>query len=315
VEKDKRGELSMTKFKKEEFELIDSDQQDADLITRPNITYWEDAWRRLKKNPVAMIALGLLIVLIVMVIIGPYISGKDFKTVNGSNKNIKPCGEYWFGTDGLGRDLFSRIWFGGRISIAIGLIATAIQIVIGCLYGGVMAYFGGWIDELMMRIIEVLMSIPHLLLTILIIVVLGNSIPTLILALTITAWCGTSRMIRGQLMQLRESEYVLAAEALGASPSRVIIKHLIPNTIGVLILTIATSIPGYIFAEAGLSFLGVGLQAPNTSWGVLISYGQSAMAFYPYQLFFPAFAICLTVLAFNVFGDGLRDALDPKLRQ
>lgn len=305
----------MTKIEKEEFELIGCDNQNADMITRPNITYWKDAWRRLKKNPVAMIALGVLIVLTLLVIVGPYINGKDFKTVNGSRKNILPSSEYWFGTDGLGRDLFARVWYGGRVSIEIGLIATTIQILIGCLYGGIMAYFGGWIDELMMRIIEVLTSIPHLLLTILIIVVLGNSVPTFIIALTITAWCSTARMIRGQLMQLRESEYVLAATALGASPARVIIKHLIPNTIGVLILTIATSIPGYIFAEAGLSFLGLGLQAPNTSWGVLISYGQSAMAFYPYQLFFPAFAICLTVLAFNLFGDGLRDALDPKLRQ
>lgn len=305
----------MTGLKKEEFEQIDCDKQNAELITRPNITYWQDAWRRLKKNPVAMISLGLLIMLIIMVIVGPYINGKDFKTVEGSKKNILPCSEYWFGTDGLGRDLFARVWYGGRISIAIGLVATAIQVIIGCLYGGVMAYFGGWLDELMMRIIEVLTSVPHLLLTILIIVVLGNSVPTLIIALTITAWCSTARMIRGQLMQLRECEYVLAATALGASPARVIIKHLIPNTIGVLILTIATSIPGYIFAEAGLSFLGLGLQAPNTSWGVLISYGQTTMAFYPYQLFFPAFAICLTVLAFNVFGDGLRDALDPKLRQ
>lgn len=305
----------MTKLKKEEFELIDSDQQNGEVITRPNITYWEDAWRRLKKNPVAMIAFGLVIALIILVIVGPYISGKDFVTVDGTKKNILPCREYWFGTDALGRDLFSRLWFGGRISIAIGLVATAIQVIIGCLYGGIMAYFGGWLDELMMRIIEVITSVPHLLLVMLILVVLGNSIPTLIIALTLTAWCGTARMIRGQLMQLRESEYVLAAEALGASPSRVIIKHLIPNTIGVLILTIATSIPGYIFEEAGLSFLGLGLQAPNTSWGVLISYGQATMAFYPYQLFFPAAAICLTVLAFNVFGDGLRDALDPKLRQ
>lgn len=305
----------MENLEKEEFELIGCEHQNADVITRPNITYWKDAWRRLKKNPVAMVALGVLIILIVMVVIGPYINGKDFKTVVGAKKNIEPCGEFWFGTDSLGRDLFSRVWFGGRVSIAIGLVATALQVIVGCLYGGIMASFGGWIDEIMMRIIEVLTSIPSLLLTILIIVVFGNTIPTLVFALTITSWCGTARMVRGQLMQLRECEYVLAAGVLGASPSRIITKHLLPNTIGVLILTIATSIPGYIFDEAGLSFLGLGLQAPNTSWGVLISYGQNAMAFYPYQLFFPTIVICLTVLAFNLFGDGLRDALDPKLRQ
>lgn len=305
----------MTKFENEDFELIDSEKQDADAITRPNITYWQDAWRRLKKNPVAMIALIVMIALIIMVIIGPYLSGKDYKTVNGKLKNIEPCSEYWFGTDSLGRDLFGRLWYGGRVSIAIGLVATTIQMVVGCLYGGIMAYFGGWVDEIMMRFIEVITSVPDLLLTIIMLIVLGNSVSTVIFALTITAWCGTARMIRGQLMQLRENEYVLAAQNLGASSMRVIVKHLIPNTIGVLILTTATSIPGYIFGEAGLSFLGIGLQAPNTSWGVLISYGRDAMAFYPYQLLFPAVAICLTVLAFNVFGDGLRDALDPRLRQ
>lgn len=305
----------MTELNKEKFEIIGCENSNADIITRPTITYWQDAWRRLKKNPVAMFSLGLLIFLTIMVVVGPYINGKGFSEVDAANKNLSPSSKYWFGTDILGRDLFSRIWYGGRVSIAIGLVATFIQVTLGCLYGGVMAYFGGWVDEIMMRIIEVVTSIPGLLLTILMMVVLGNSMGTLIIALTITAWCGTARMIRGQLMQLRESEYVLAAQALGASPGRVVIKHLIPNTIGVLILNIATSIPGYIFGEASLSFLGLGLQPPNTSWGVLISYGQQAMEFYPYQLIFPALALCLTVLAFNLLGDGLRDALDPRLRQ
>ncbi|MEG0773959.1 ABC transporter permease [Clostridium sp.] len=305
----------MEELNREEFEVIGCEEADADVINRPNITYFQDAWRRLKKNPVAMASLGLLIFLTIMVSVGPYISGKEYLIVNPSLKNLSPSAEYWFGTDLLGRDLFSRIWLGGRISIAIGLVATGIQVIVGCFYGGVMAYFGGWVDEVMMRIIEVITSIPGLLLTILMIVVLGNSIGTLIIALTITSWCGTARMIRGQLMQLRESEYVLAAQVLGASPTRVIVKHLIPNTIGVLILNVASSIPGYIFGEASLSFLGIGLQPPDTSWGVLISYGQQAMAFYPYQLIFPSIALCLTVLAFNILGDGLRDALDPRLRQ
>lgn len=305
----------MEELKREEFQVIGCEELDADVINRPNITYWQDAWRRLKKNPVAMFSLGLLIFLTIMVIVGPYISGREYLIVDPSKKNLSPSSEYWFGTDLLGRDLFSRIWLGGRVSIAIGLVATAIQVVIGCFYGGIMAYFGGWVDEIMMRIIEVITSIPGLLLTILMMVVLGTSITTLVIALTITAWCGTARMIRGQLMQLRESEYVLAAQVLGASPTRVIVKHLIPNTIGVLILNIASSIPGYIFGEASLSFLGIGIQPPDTSWGSLIAYGQQAMEFYPYQLIFPSIALCLTVLAFNLLGDGLRDALDPRLRQ
>ncbi len=251
----------------------------------------------------------------IMVIVGPYINGKEFIQMNSELGDMPPSAEHWFGTDRTGRDLFSRVWFAGRISIAIGVVATIIQVILGSLYGGVMAYFGGWVDEVMMRVIEVITSVPELLLIILMTMVFGNGYVPLTIALTITSWCGTARLIRGQLMQLRESEYVLAAQVLGASPKRIIIKHFIPNTIGVLILNIASSIPSYIFAEAGLSFLGIGLQAPNTSWGSLIAYGRDVMAFYPTQLLFPSLALCITVLAFNLLGDGLRDALDPRLRQ
>lgn len=305
----------MTELNKDMFEVIGCDGLNSDAIVRPTITYWQDAWRRLKKNPVAMVSLVILMILTVMVIIGPYIRGLDFTTINAVDKNLNPNSKYWFGTDNLGRDMFSRLWYGGRVSIAVALSCTAIQVIVGSLYGGVMAYFGGWVDELMMRIIEVLNSIPHLLITILIMLVLGNSMFSLLVALSITSWVGTARQMRGQIMQLRESEYVLAAQALGAAPGRIIIKHLIPNTIGILILNTASSIPSYVFSEAGLSFLGMGLQPPSTSWGVLISAGQQQMDFYPYQLFFPALMLCLTVLAFNLLGDGLRDALDPRLRQ
>lgn len=305
----------MTELNKDMFEVIGCDNLNSDAIVRPTITYWQDAWRRLKKNPVAMVSLVVLILLTIMVIVGPYIRGLDYTTINAVDKNLEPNSKYWFGTDNLGRDMFSRIWYGGRVSIAVAICCTAIQVVVGSLYGGVMAYFGGWVDELMMRIIEVLSSIPHLLVTIIIMMVLGNSMFSLLVALSLTSWVGTARQMRGQIMQLRESEYVLAAQALGAAPGRIIIKHLIPNTIGILILNTAVSIPGYIFSEAGLSFLGMGLQPPSTSWGVLISSGQQQMDFYPYQLFFPALMLCITVLAFNLLGDGLRDALDPRLRQ
>jgi len=315
VERDKEGRSYMAEFKTDDFKVIGCENADSDVINRPNISYFQDAWRRLKKNHVAMTSLVVLILLVIMVIVGPYINGKEFIAMNSELGDRLPSAEFWFGTDRMGRDLFSRVWYAGRISIAIGIVATGIQVVIGCLYGGVMAYFGGWVDEVMMRVIEVVTSVPELLLIILMTMVLGTSITSLIIALTVTAWCGTARMIRGQLMQLRESEYVLAAQVLGASPRRVIVKHFIPNTIGVLILNIASSIPGYIFAEAGLSFLGIGLQPPNTSWGALISYGREVMDFYPTQLFFPALALCITVLAFNLLGDGLRDALDPRLRQ
>ncbi|MBS4957067.1 MAG: ABC transporter permease [Clostridium sp.] len=305
----------MEKVKESKFKLIDSSNLDGDLVVRPNISYWKDAWRRLKKNPVAMGSLLILIVIILMSIFSPIIRKLDYETVVTANKNLSPNKEFWWGTDAMGRDLFTRVWIGARVSISIAIVATIIDVVVGCLYGGIAAYVGGIVDEVMMRIVEVLNSIPYLIITLLILVVLGNGYFQLMLALCITAWTGTARMIRGQILQLRESEYVLAAEALGASPLRVIIKHLLPNTIGLIILDVASTIPSVIVSETVLSFLGLGLSIPSFSLGSLLSAGQQAMAFYPYQLLFPTIVLCLIILSFNVLGDGLRDALDPKLRQ
>ncbi|WP_288222215.1 ABC transporter permease [uncultured Clostridium sp.] len=301
--------------KDKRFEFVDSSTLDSDLVVRPNISYWQDAWRRLKKNPIAMGALFVLSAIILMAVFAPIIRKMDYKTVVTANKNLSPNSEFWWGTDAMGRDLFTRIWIGTRISILVALIATVIDIVVGCLYGGIAAYTGGIVDEIMMRIVEVLNSIPYLIITLLILVVLGNGYFQLMLALCLTAWTGTARMIRGQILQLRESEYVLAAEALGASPIRIILKHLLPNTIGLIILDVASTIPSVIVAETTLSFLGLGLDIPAFSLGSLLSAGQQAMSFYPYQLLFPTVVLCLLILSFNILGDGLRDALDPKLRQ
>ena len=204
---------------------------------------------------------------------------------------------------------------GARASIIIALVATALKLVVGTIYGAVMAHFGGWVDDLMMRIIEVINSLPSLLLTILIMMILGNNLFALLVALSITAWCSTARQVRGMIKQLKETEYVYAAEVLGASPMRIISKHYVTNMLGILILNASTAIPGFIFTEAGLSFLGIGLTAPEISLGVLISLGQQTIDFYPTQLLFPCLVLCIIVMAFNLLGDGLRDALDPKLRQ
>lgn len=306
--------MNKLKVKDKRFELVDSSTLDSDLVVRPNISYWQDAWRRLKKNPVAMGALCILFVIISMAIFMPIIRNLDYQTVVTEKKNLSPSSEFWWGTDAMGRDLFTRVWIGTRISISVALIATVIDIVVGCLYGGIAAYLGGIVDEIMMRIVEVLNSIPYLIITLLILVVLGNGYFQLMLALCLTAWTSTARMIRGQILQLRESEYVLAAEALGASPMRIILKHLLPNTIGLIILDVASTIPSVIVSETILSFLGLGLNIPAFSLGSLLSAGQQAMAFYPYQLLFPTIILCLLILSFNVLGDGLRDALDPKLR-
>lgn len=305
----------MAELTPDKFKIIGYSKDEANRIDRPTISYWQDAWRRLRKNPVAMSALVVLCLLVVMVIVGPLIKGYDYETMNVSLKNLSPSSDYWFGTDNLGRDLFSRIWVGARASLIIALLATALKLVIGTVYGAVMAHFGGWIDELLMRIIEVINSIPSLLVTILIMLVLGNNLFALLVALSITAWCNTARQVRGMIKQLRTSEYVYAAEVLGASHWHIILKHYIPNMLGILILDTATAIPMFIFTEAGLSFLGIGLQAPAISLGVLIAMGQQNMDFYPSQLFFPCLILCIIVMAFNLLGDGLRDALDPRLRQ
>ncbi|KGK88932.1 ABC transporter permease [Clostridium sp. HMP27] len=305
----------MVNLNKEKFKVLGYDAENADIIVRPNLTYWQDAWRRLKQNKVAMFSMILLVIIILMCIIGPWISPHKFSVQNTDKMNLSPNGEYWFGTDNLGRDLFSRLWIGGRVSITIGIIGTIIEVVIGCIYGGISGYFGGKVDDIMMRIVEILISIPYMLIVIILSIFMGKGMMSLLIALCITGWTSMARMVRGQVMQLKQSEYVLAAQALGADPKRVILKHLIPNTIGVIIVYMTFDIPSFIFAEAFLSFIGLGIQPPETSWGAMTSFGQAVMDFYPYQLIFPALAISLTMLAFNLLGDGLRDALDPKLRQ
>lgn len=211
----------------------------------------------------------------------------------------------------MGRDLFSRVWVGAQLSVLIALVCSTIQMIVGCAYGGAMAYFGGTVDNILMRIIEVITSFPSLLITLLIMMVVGKNVGGLLFAMCITSWCGTARSVRGQLMQLRETEYVQAAQMMGASSARVIVKHMLPNTIGILILDLCASIPTYIFTEASLSFLGMGL-SDVISLGVLISEGKAKLSFYPWQLFYPALILCLIVLAFNLLGDALRDALDPR---
>lgn len=305
----------MLEIDKKKFEIVGCDDANADILVRPNITYWQDAWRRLKQNKIAMISLYVLSLIIVLCIIGPFLSKHEFTKQAIPLADKGPFGDYWFGTDNLGRDIFSRIWIGGRVSIAIGIIGTILEILVGCLYGGISGYFGGLIDDIMMRIVEIIVSIPYMIVVILIAIVLGKGMGALIIALCITGWTGIARIIRGQVMQLKESEYVLAARALGASSTRIILKHLIPNSIGIIIVYISFDIPSFIFAEAFLSFIGLGIQPPDTSWGVMANLGQQYFQFYPHELLFPSAAICLTMLSFNLLGDGLRDALDPRLRQ
>jgi oligopeptide transport system permease protein len=305
----------MAQLSKEKFEIIGCENANADEILRPSMTYWQDAWRRLKQNKVATASLIILILITIMTMFGQYINGFGFEVKNDDLVNIPPNLTHWFGTDNLGRDMFSRVWAGGRVSIIIGIVGAFIDTVVGGIYGGISGFYGGIIDDIMMRIVEILASIPYLVIVILVSLILHKGILAIIIAMTITGWVQMARLVRGQLLQIKEQEYVLAAAALGANPSRIIAKHLLPNTLGIMIVAITFDIPGFIFGEAFLSYLGQGIQSPHTSWGALASAAQPNLMFYPYQLFFPSLFISLTMLSFTLLGDGLRDALDPRLRQ
>jgi oligopeptide transport system permease protein len=282
---------------------------------RPPVTYWRDAWRRLRRNPMAMVSLAIVGVFVVLAVVGPELRGLDYVTINAAAKNAGISKQFWFGADNMGRDLFSNLWLGLRVSLLIAFACGTFQIVVGSLVGGLMAYAGRPVDMFFLWLIEIISSVPELLIIMVLMMVLGNGVFSLLLAINITSWCGTARQVRGQIMQLREMEYILAAESLGSGLFRTIFRHLIPNTIGVLIVNVTSSIPGYIFMESGLSFIGLGLKPPTVSLGMLIASGKVNMDFHPHQLFFPSMALCLAVLAFNLLGDGLRNALDPKLRQ
>lgn len=301
-------------YSKDMFKKVQIDDSLSEAIARPNITYWQDSWRRLKQNRVAIASIVILATLGILCIFAPMFSPYHQEATDTNAINLGPSMKHFFGTDSLGRDLFTRVWVGGRVSMMIGLVGTLVVVFIGCIYGGVAGYFGGRVDHYMMRIIEIMVSIPYLVMVILVSLYLGKGIFSLIIALTITGWTEIARIVRGQVMQIKQNEFVTAAKALGASPARIIFKHLLPNTVGVVIVAITFMIPGFIFAEAFLSFIGLGVQSPNTSWGALASAARENLRFYPYQIFFPSLMIILTMLSFSLLGDGLRDALDPKER-
>lgn len=281
----------------------------------PALGYWRDAWLRLQKDRMAMAGLIFLAALLLLAVFGPMLSSISYADQDFHESNLAPCWEHWFGTDNLGRDLFIRVLYGARISLAIGVVASIINLVIGVLYGGISGLLGGRADRIMMNIVDVLYSVPTLLYVILLMVVFKPGLTNIFLALGLSYWLQMARIVRGQVLSIREQEFVLAAVSMGASKWRILMKHLIPNAMGAIVVSLSLSIPDAIFTEAFLSFIGLGVSAPMASWGVLASEGVNSLRAYPFQLFFPAVAISLTMLAFNFLSDGLRDALDPKMRR
>lgn len=260
-------------------------------------------------------ALVTLSLLFAMALIGPLLTPYSYSDIHLDLKNTPPGALFWFGSDELGRDMFTRIWWGARISLFIGLTAATLDMIIGVLWGSIAAYAGGKTDEIMMRICDVLHAIPYLLVVILLTVIRGTGIVTILIAMTMTGWINMARICRSQILQLKTLDYITAARAIGASTPRIVLRHLIPNAMGPIIAAMTLTIPTAIFTEAFLSFLGLGIQAPAASWGVMLNDGLSAMRYYPWRLFFPAALLTLTMLSFNLLGNALRDSLDPRLRR
>ncbi|WLD92025.1 ABC transporter permease [Alkalihalobacillus sp. AL-G] len=275
----------------------------------------KDVFLRLLKNKLAVCGLITISFLIIMAIVGPFLVPYSYSDQVLLDASQSPSKNHWFGTDQLGRDIFARTWVGARISLFIGITAVLIDLIIGIVWGGIAGYAGGKVDEVMMRFVDILYGLPHLLITILLMVILEPGLFTIIIAMAATGWIGMARLVRGQILQLKESEYVMASRVLGASPNKLLFKHLIPNALGPIIVAMTLSVPGAIFAEATLSFLGLGVPVPLASWGTMTSEALvTLLTGELWILFFPAFFISLTMFAFNVVGDGLRDALDPKMR-
>ncbi len=283
--------------------------------TRVSIGFWEDVRRRFKKSKRALFSCAVLGLIILICSFGPILSGRSADDGTLKEKNLSPSFSHFFGTDELGRDIFTRVCKGGRVSLIIAIIGAAIDMSIGLIYGGLSAYSGGRTDTIMMRIVEILSSIPYLITAILISLIFGKGIFSIIIAMTITGWCFTARLVRGQVLQIKNQDFILAAQALGTGSFKIIIKHLLPNTVSIMIIALTFDVPSFIFGEAFLSYIGLGIQPPYTSWGVLASEAQKTMLFYPYQLFFPALFISLTILSLQIIGDALRDAMDPHLRK
>ncbi len=273
---------------------------------------WHDAWLRLKKNRAAVTGGVVLAIMVVLAVLTPWIAPYGYEAQNLDLGATPPSAAHWLGTDIFGRDLLTQILYGGRISLAVGFIATAVALVIGVTWGAVAGYVGGRIDSVMMRFVDILYALPFMIFIILLMVVFGRNILLLFLAIGAVEWLTMARIMRTQVQSLRQQEFVEAAVSLGLPPSAIIFKHIIPNALGPIIVYTTLTIPSVMLLEAFLSFLGLGIQPPQTSWGLLISYGAETMEEYPWLLIFPGLALTITLFSLNFLGDGLRDALDVR---
>lgn len=293
-------------------DLILADPGKTAVDAEPGSSLWHDAWLRLRKNKMAVGGLSILVLMCIAALLTPWIAPYSYQQQDLVLGASPPSGEHWLGTDTLGRDLLTHLLYGGRISLAVGFIATAVALLIGVLYGTVAGYLGGRVDAAMMRLVDILYALPFMIFIILLMVIFGRNILLLFLAIGAVEWLTMARIVRGQVQSLRQQEFIEAAISLGLSQWTIIRRHLIPNTLGPVIVYTTLTIPSVMLFEAFLSFLGLGIQPPQSSWGLLISYGVETMEEYPWLLIFPGLALSITLFALNFLGDGLRDALDPR---
>ncbi|WP_251553617.1 ABC transporter permease [Neobacillus muris] len=307
--------LVADEFSDDLFEVAGRREEDSEKISRPPMSAIKDSWMRLKKNKGAVISLVILIIMTLLAIVGPHLTEYKYYETDYGASYQPPNSDHWLGTDKFGRDQWTRIWQGTRISLYIAFLAALLDLVIGVTIGAVSALLGGKVDHFFQRLIEVLVGIPHLIVVILLIMLMKPGIITITIAMVITGWVNMARLVRAQIFKLKGQEFVLAAKSLGSSNSRLILHHLIPNTIGLIVINMMFTIPSAIFTEAFLSFIGLGLQEPHASLGVLINDGFKGMRNQFYLLAYPAVVIIAIMVSFNILADGLRDALDPKMRR
>lgn len=294
------------------FELLDDSEKNSEFIAIESKTFFRDAWDRFKKNKLALFGLIFLVIMITAAILVPMLSPYTFEGQDMANRNALPSLDHLFGTDKLGRDILVRIMYGARISLAIGFASAFINLIIGIVYGGIAGYVGGKVDMIMMRIIDVIYAVPSLLYVVLILMVFGNSITSMMLAICLTSWIQMARQVRTQVMSLKEMEFSLAARVIGASDWRILMKHLIVNALGPIIVCLTMMVPSAIFTESFLSFVGIGLDPSIPSWGKLANDCRTVIFTYPIQILWPVGAICLTILSLNFVGDGIGEALEIK---
>ncbi len=289
--------------------------QTSALETERGTSLWRDAWRRLRRNRMAVASGSFLLLLGVITLLAPVLPGiRDPELQNLQLGATAPSFAHPFGTDILGRDLLARVAHGGRISILVGLVATLVSFGVGVGYGAAAGYFGGRVDNLMMRFVDVLYSLPYMFLVILLMVYFSRSLVMLFVALGFVQWLTMARIVRGQVLSIKQNEYVEAARSMGTGHFAIIFRHVVPNTLGPIIVYATLTVPAVMLQEAFLSFLGLGVQPPQASWGTLVNDGARVIAFFPWLSLFPGLALALTLFCLNFLGDGLRDALDPHLR-